>query len=111
MPSIFDEHNVMHAMRLIAAAKDETDFNIDDLQSLHELRGRHLAKARKRTSVENVRAAKIDRAIADPAMKPVLDQVNGSLKRLGISIQAAADLTTLNQALADHRWTENERLN
>jgi hypothetical protein len=110
MPTIFDEHNVVHAMKRIAAAKDENDFNIDDLQAVHELLGRHLAKARKRVSVANVRAAKIDRAIADPAMKPVIDQVNGSLKRLGITLSAAADLTTLNKAMADHRWNENERL-
>ena len=37
MPSIFDEHNAVHAMKRIAAAKDETDLNVEDLQAVHEL--------------------------------------------------------------------------
>jgi hypothetical protein len=110
MPSLFNENSFLHAAKRIAAAKDETDLNVEDLQALHDLLGRHLAKARKRVSVESVRAAKIDRALQDPSMKPVVDQVNGSLRRLGLDVQAAADLSRLNQAFTDHRWTENERM-
>ena len=43
-------------------------------------------------------------------MKIVLDQVNGSLRRLGITLAAAADLPTLNKALSDNRWTESEKM-
>jgi hypothetical protein len=110
MPSLFDENNVLHAMKRIVAAKDDSDFNIDDLQAVHELLGRHLAKARKRLSSETVRAAKIDNALQNPHMKIVVDQMQGSLRRLGIDVKAAADLPTLNKAMEAARWTENERL-
>jgi hypothetical protein len=84
--------------------------NARDLKKLRdEIDGLIKAKEAK-TGVEAMRAKKIERAAHDPAMRPVVTQAIGSLKRLGLSLDAAADLEKLNDALDAHRWSSNERL-
>jgi hypothetical protein len=84
--------------------------NTRDLKKLRNEIDAMIKAEEAKTGVEAMRAAKIDRAAHDPAMAPIVTQAIGSLKRLGLSLEAAADLEKLNDALDAHRWGSNERL-
>ena len=110
MPSLFAEHELKTALKRIAAAKSDAEINPADARTLREHLNKIIASDDATRSKDAVKAAKRQRALEDPLMNPVVQQVRGSLQRLGISIEAAADLATLNDALTARQWTTEERL-
>jgi hypothetical protein len=93
-----------------AVAAANTVSNMRDLKALRAEIDGMIRAEEARTGLEAMRAKKIERAASDPAMRPVVTQVLGTLKRLGLTLEAASDLETLNDALEGHRWSSNERL-
>jgi hypothetical protein len=110
MPSLFDEHNSKLAAKRIAAAKSDAEINIADARALHQHLSTIIASDDATRSKDAVKAAKRQRALEDPHMVPVVAQIQGSLRRLGISIEAASDMNALNDALKARNWSTEERL-
>lgn len=110
MPSLFAEHEMKAALKRVAAAKDDSEITAADARLLNAHLAKIVAADDAKHSRDAVKAAKRQRALEDPRLVPVVAQVQASLRRLGIDIAAASDLTTLNNALSARAWSTEERL-
>jgi UDP-N-acetylglucosamine enolpyruvyl transferase len=99
MPTIFDSHNLRMAAQRIAAAADDDAITIADARAMHKHLADVIAAHEQATSSAARRAAKLDKALSDPAQQPAIQYAAGALRRLGLDFVAASDANKLTDAM------------
>jgi len=99
MLTIFDSHNLRMAAQRIAAAADDDAITIADARAMHKHLADVIAAHEQATSSAARRAAKLDKALSDPARQPAIQYAAGALRRLGLDFVAASDANKLTDAM------------
>ena len=110
MPSLFDDHYAKLAVMRIAAVKDDTAISVADAKLLHAKLGGLLKAHEAATSSSALRAAKLDKALNDPARQPAIQYAKGALRRLGLDFAAAADINALTTAMRERDLDVTSRI-